>query len=164
MGRGRPAPSAGPRSAHIRRSICATISSWSIRRWLFVRRQLLGRGQSIARRHPHVRLDARALPVGLRDRIDRAGEWDADHEMLIDALAIDRMGAAARGLADDRRALEALEVVRELLGAGKGALRREDVHRYLVTELLPRDVGGPELLRGVGLPRPEVVDVRLLGE
>src|SRR5207253_7743545 len=41
-------------------------------------------------------------------------EWHADHEVIVDSMAGNRMRTASRGLPDDRRALQVLEVVAEL--------------------------------------------------
>src|SRR5215510_11275183 len=69
-----------------------------------------------------VGFDAGSLPVRLRDRVDRSRERHPDHEVIVDAVAGDRVRTAARGLADNRGALEVLQVVGEFLGAREGPL------------------------------------------
>src|SRR4051812_24064471 len=101
------------------------------RRWAEqLQRRLERRGGG----HLGVRLDTDALPVRLRDRIDRPRERDADHEVIVDAPAAHGMRAAPRRLADDGCALEHLEVVGELLAAREGVARGEDEHRLLAAE------------------------------
>jgi len=61
--------------------------------------------EGLARRNLLVRLDPCPFPVRLGDRIDGPRERDADAEVIIDAMAADRMGAAAGDFPDDLRAL-----------------------------------------------------------
>src|SRR6266478_2027201 len=84
--------------------------------------EFLGGGEGVGGWDFYVGLDAGAFPVGLADRIDGAGEGDANHEMVVNAVAGDWMGAASGGLANDGGTLEVLEVVAELLGARESLL------------------------------------------
>src|SRR5258708_34757831 len=69
------------------------------------------------------------------------------------------MGAAPGGFADDGGAFQVLEVVAELLGAGKSFLGGQDVGG-LAIQALSRDVGQSPILMGhIALALPEIVQV-----
>src|SRR5690242_12088797 len=114
-----------------------------------LRNELHGGFERLRRRHCHVGSDTRAFPVGLRDRIYRAREGHTDRELIIDPLAACWICAAAGLLADNRRALQCLEVVAELLGGRKRDTGGENVDWLLPTVLPPRHVGiiCPRLIR-----------------
>src|SRR5215218_9481875 len=63
----------------------------------------------------HVGLDAGALPVGLGDGAHGAPRGDEGAEVRAESVAAAGVGAAAGRLADERGALQVLEVVGELL-------------------------------------------------
>src|SRR5580704_7067478 len=89
---------------------------------VFFRGELLSSGKGVGGGNFDVGLDAGAFPVGFGDGVDSAGEGDTDHEMFVNAVAGDRMGAAAGGFADKGGAFQILEVVAKLLGAGESSL------------------------------------------
>jgi hypothetical protein len=90
-------------------------------------RELPSGRERTLRRHLHVGLDARPFPVRLRHRVDRAAGRDEHRETPGERNDPARVGAAAACLADDRRALLRLQVVRALLGARERGRARQDV-------------------------------------
>jgi len=74
----------------------------------------------------HVGGDAGAFPIGVGDGVDGAGEGNADHEVIVDAMGGDGMGASAGAFTDDSSALLRLEIVGKFLCAGEGAVCSED--------------------------------------
>src|SRR6185312_1142900 len=112
----------------------------------------------------HIGLDARALPIRLRDVVDRARERDADEEVIVHPAAARRMRAASGRFPDDRRALGVLHAIREVLRAGEGSLRGQDEDR-LADDLLAGHIGpGPALGGLVLLAVVDVVEPRPLLE
>src|SRR5215471_7341878 len=97
-------------------------------RLYFLHRHLLGNIQRLLRGNFNVRLHAGSFPIRLRDRIDWPREWHPDHEVIVDPMWAYWMRATTSGLADDRCPLQVLEVVSELLGAGKRSLRGQYEH------------------------------------
>src|SRR6266851_4569639 len=89
--------------------------------------ELLGGGEGVGGGNFHVGLDAGSFPVGLGDGIDGPGKGHANHEVGVNAVTGNRMGAASGGLANDGGTFQILEVVAELLGTGESLLRREHV-------------------------------------
>ena len=89
-------------------------------------------GESIGGRYLYVGLDAGAFPVGFGDGVDGASERDADHEVVVDAMAIDWMRATSSGFADDGSTLThvRLELPAARIGGVLSALARlgADVH------------------------------------
>src|SRR5579859_1290012 len=116
--------------------------------------KLLCGGQSIGGGNFYVRLNSGAFPVRVRDGIDGASKGHANPEMLGDAVAAHGMCATAGGLANDGRALESLQVISELLSAGKGLLGSQN-KRGLAIQTLARHIGKcPILVRDVALAGP----------
>ena len=71
----------------------------------------MGGGEGIGGGNFYVGLDAGTFPIGLGDGVNGAGKGDANHEMVVNAVAVDGMGAASSGFANDGGALQVLEVV-----------------------------------------------------
>src|SRR4051794_23150291 len=91
--------------------------------------------------HADIRRDTGALPVRPANRVDRPTDWDVRTYMRCNREAADWMRAAAGDLADDRRALQVLEIVGELLSAGKGVVAGQHIHRLAGAIAPPRHVG-----------------------
>src|SRR5258708_22247990 len=88
----------------------------------FLDSELVSRCQRLGRGNLHVGLDTRSFPVGFGDLIDRPRGRNADDEVIIDPLASDRMRSATSRLPNNRGALQILQIVTELLGAGERSL------------------------------------------
>jgi hypothetical protein len=112
----------------------------------------------------HVRLDASSFPIRLADGIDGASTRDPHGETRVDAARPARMSAAAGRLANDRRALEVLEVVSEFLGGGEGAVARQDVNVFSDKPFSWDVRRSPPLLRSFAFAPVEIVEVRRLIE
>src|SRR5207302_11170994 len=109
--------------------------------------EFLGGGEGVGGENFYVGLDAGSFPIGLGDGIDGAGKGNANHEMSVNAMTGDRMGAASGGFANEGGTLEVLEVVAELFGAGESLLGREHIRRLPVQSLAGHVGQSPVLMR-----------------
>src|SRR6185312_3219712 len=132
---------------------------WGVIRLKFRLSELNCRGERIVARGFVVGRDAGTLPVGPGDGVDGAGDGDRDAEMRVDGEATDGMGAAAGRFADNRGALEVLEVVGELFGTREGSLGGEDVDGLRGEPLAGHPGQRPVLCRLVIASVVQVVDV-----
>src|ERR1017187_1538424 len=121
--------------------------------------QLLGCRQRIVSLDGNIRSNAGAFPVLLRDRIDGPAFGNADHEVVVDAMAGYGVCAATGCLADKGGALLRLEVIAELLAAGEGAVGREHEDRLGGEPRTGEVREGPVLGRLVAFAIVEVVEV-----
>src|SRR5579862_5015531 len=113
----------------------------------------------------HIRNHSLALPIRLRDWIDRAASGKREHEMLANKLRSHGMRAASRRFSHDCRALQCLEVVRELFSTGKSLMTCEHKNRLGAPKLSAGNVGPrPELIGAVGRAPEEIVEVHALIE
>src|ERR1043166_7064993 len=116
----------------------------------------MGRVQRLVRRHGDVWANPDALPVGLRDRIDRPAGWDPNRKVVGDALYPARMRTTSGRVADDRRALACLQVVAELLGTREGVATGQDIDGLVGTVARPGDLPvGIEVVGAVSRPPVE---------
>src|SRR5690242_3905651 len=95
--------------------------------------------KSISGRHLYVGLDSRALPVRLGDRVYEAPEGHSDEEVTVDPVGCRRMGPSARGLTEEDRSLETLQVVAEFFPHREGSTGCEHVDRF-ASEFLARHI------------------------
>ena len=121
--------------------------------------EFLGGGEGVGGGNFYVGLDAGTFPICFADGIDGAGKGNANHEMSVNAMTGDRMGAASGGFANEGGTLEVLEVAAELFGAGKSLLGDEHIGGLSI-QTLPGHVGErPILMGGIVLALPDIVQV-----
>src|SRR5260370_9798983 len=119
--------------------------------------EFLGGGEGVGGGNLYVGLDAGSFPVGLRDGVDGPGEGHANHEMGVNAVTGNGMGAASGGFADEGGAFQILVVVAELLGARESSLRRERICRLAVQAVPGHVRPRPILVALIPLSLPGIV-------
>ncbi len=111
--------------------------------------EFLGGGEGVGGGNLDVGLDAGSFPVGLGDGVDGSGKGHANHEVAVNAVTGNRMGAASGDFADEGCAFQILEVVAELLGTRESSLRREHIGRLRVQSLPGHVRQSPILVGGL---------------